>query len=55
MLETIRQAVEQADSLEALRDRLLTMYPDLPTDQLREVMSLGFSVATLAGRWQADE
>ena len=46
----VRQIVEQADSLPALRDALLAAFSDLPDDQLTEVMAMGFAAAELAGR-----
>jgi phage gp29-like protein len=52
LLEAIRREAESAESPEALRDRLLSMYADLPDDELREVMSAGFALANLAGRYQ---
>jgi phage gp29-like protein len=55
MLDTIRQAAELAEDLPALRDHLLAMYGELPADQLREVMSAGFALAHLAGRYQVKE
>ena len=55
-LDRIRGIVNHAESLEALRDRLLVAYGDLPTDQLAAVMQLGFTVADLTGRFDvADE
>lgn len=49
-LEQIRAFADEADSLEALRDRLLAAYGDLPTEQLAEVMSLAFAAADASGR-----
>lgn len=49
-LAQVRQFAEQADSLDALRDRLLSAYGDLPGDALAEVFALAFSVADLSGR-----
>ncbi len=49
-LDQIREFAETAPSLEALRDRLLHAYGDLPTGQLAEVMALGFAAADVAGR-----
>jgi len=55
-LDTLRGLADQAETLEALRDRLLAAYGDLPTDQLAAVMQLGFVVADLTGRFDvADE
>lgn len=50
-LDTLRGLAGEAQSLEALRDRLLAAYGDLPTDQLAAVMQLGFVVADLTGRF----
>lgn len=50
-LDTLRGLATQADSLEALRDRLLAAYGDLPTADLAAVMQLGFVVADLTGRF----
>ena len=51
LVDTIKVKVEKADSLEALRDDLLASYGDLDTAELVKVMSLGFAVADLAGRF----
>lgn len=53
ILGRVRAIVDQADSLEALRDALLGAFADLPQDQLAEVMAMGFAAAELAGRWDA--
>ncbi|MDO8933875.1 MAG: DUF935 family protein [Rhodocyclaceae bacterium] len=50
LLMQVRNLVERAESLDALRDALLAAYADLPADQLARVMSLGFAVADMAGR-----
>jgi phage gp29-like protein len=50
-LETIRARVDAAESLEQLRDELLTMYGDLPADELAKVMGTAFAAADLAGRF----
>lgn len=49
MLDTIHQAALTAPSLEALRDQLLVMYGDLPSEQLTEAMAIAFATANLAG------
>jgi phage gp29-like protein len=48
-IDAIRQMTEHAESLEALRDQLLSSYGDLPSEQLQQVMALGFSVAQAQG------
>ncbi len=51
IMDTIRRLVDQAQTLEGLRDGLLAAYGDLPTDRLAEVMAMGFAAAELAGRF----
>jgi phage gp29-like protein len=50
-LEIIHSEVERAKSLEALRDRLLGMYGDLPSEEMAAVMTTAFACAELAGRF----
>lgn len=49
MLEQLRGIVNNAQSLEALRDDLLASFGDLPSDDLVRVMAAGFAVAEMAG------
>lgn len=51
MLGQIRQMVDQADSLEQLRDWLLDAYEGLDSSRLADVMALGIATANLAGRF----
>lgn len=51
MLGQIRQLVEQADSLEQLREWLLDAYEGLDSAKLADVMALGMATANLAGRF----
>lgn len=53
VLDQVRALVERAESLEGLRDDLLAAYADLDATDLARVMELGFSVADLAGRYDA--
>lgn len=53
MLERIQAMVEQAESIEALRDSLLEAFGDLDTAALERVMTLGFAAAELAGMLDA--
>jgi phage gp29-like protein len=55
IMERIRALVEQARSLDELRDALLAAYADLPGDQLAEVMQAAFAVAQLAGIYDAQQ
>ncbi|MBI2313574.1 MAG: DUF935 domain-containing protein [Betaproteobacteria bacterium] len=54
-LEAIRTLVEEAESLEALRDALLATYGDLPAEDLARVMQAGLAVADLAGRFDVSQ
>ena len=48
-IDSIAQMAEEADSLESLQDRLLNAYADLPMEQLTDIMSLAFSIASATG------
>lgn len=48
-IEQLRALVEQAESLEQLRDRLLAAYGDLDTEAIAAVMELAFSLAAAQG------
>jgi phage gp29-like protein len=50
MLAEIRRWVDEADSLEALRDRILQGYGNLPTAELSQLMGDAFAVAHALGR-----
>lgn len=50
LLETVRRAVERADSLEALRDDLLASYGEMDSATLTSVLQMAFATADLAGR-----
>jgi hypothetical protein len=51
IMDGIKRIVDDAKSLDQLRDALLAAYGDLPTDRLTEVMTMGFAAAELAGRF----
>ena len=53
ILERVQALADEAESLEVLRERLLSAYGDLPTDELAEIMAMGFAAADLAGRFDA--
>lgn len=55
IMDAIRRMVEEAQSLEQLRDALLAAYGDLPTERLAEVMAMGFAAAELAGRYDVTQ
>lgn len=50
-LDQIRAMVDQAESMEALRDMLLASYGDLDPAALAGVMQMGFSAAEAGGRF----
>ncbi|WP_429885370.1 DUF935 domain-containing protein [Geoalkalibacter halelectricus] len=52
MLEVVRRKVEQAASLEELRDSLLDAWPQMDSDQLAEVMAQALAAAAMAGRYE---
>lgn len=54
MVDQIAAFAEQAESLEALRDRLLASYGDLDNSGLTKVMALGFAAAELSGRFDVE-
>jgi phage gp29-like protein len=55
-IDSIRGWADEAQSLEALRDRMITAYGDLPSEQMSEVMALAFAAAEAGGRLDvADE
>lgn len=49
-IERIRVLVEQADSLEAIRDGLLELLPDMSLEQYAEAMAQALAAAALQGR-----
>jgi len=50
MVQTVRELVMSADSLEDIRDGLLGLYPEMHTEKLSQLMELALSGADLAGR-----
>lgn len=55
VFDRVQALVDEAESLEALREALLNAYGDLPTDELAEIMAMGFAAADLAGRLDVKE
>lgn len=51
-IERIRALVESADSLEAIRDGLLALAPDMTLDQYTAAMQQALAAAALAGRYE---
>jgi phage gp29-like protein len=54
-VNAIQAKVEQAESLEALRDDLLNSYGDLDNSELKKRMALAFAAADLSGRFDVHE
>lgn len=52
MVEVIRRKVEEANSLEELRDSLLDAWPDMDSAALADVMAQALAAAALAGRYE---
>ncbi len=55
LIEPIRRAVMQAESLEDLQASLLSLYPTLAPDALAGKMQEAFAVADLVGRFEVQE
>ncbi len=55
LIDPIRRAVMQAESLEDLQASLLSLYPTLAPDALAAKMQQAFAAAELAGRFEARE
>ena len=55
LLAPIRAIMEEADSLEEVRDRLLDAYPDMGIDDLAALMQRALAAAELAGRDEEEE
>jgi phage gp29-like protein len=53
-VDVIGSKVEQAGSLEALRDELLSSYGAMDSNELVKVMQLAFAAAELSGRFDVD-
>ncbi|BBD77229.1 DUF935 domain-containing protein [Hydrogenophilus thermoluteolus] len=55
IMAEVQRIVDEAESLPQLRDALLSAYGNLPTEELAQVMALGFAAAELAGRFMVRE
>lgn len=55
MVDRIRITVENAGSLEQLRDDLMNLYGDLPSEDLTAAMAVAFATAELAGRFDVQQ
>lgn len=54
LVDQVAAFAEQAESLQALRDKLLASYGDLDGKALANVMALGFAAAELSGRFDVE-
>lgn len=55
LMEPVRRLVASASSMEEIRDGLLNLYEDMPSEQLAQVMQKAIAAAELAGRADVDE
>lgn len=55
MMEPVRRLLEHAESLEDVRDGILDLYQDMPSDQLARVMQKAIATAELSGRADVSE
>ncbi len=55
VLASVRKTVDNAESLESLRDDLLAAFGELPTQDLTAVMATAFAAADLAGRFEVEQ
>ncbi|MBK7352673.1 MAG: DUF935 family protein [Nitrosomonas sp.] len=55
MMDCVKNIVDQAQSLEQLRDELLAAYGGMEIAQLTEIMAMGFAAAELTGRFDVTE
>lgn len=55
VLDKVRELVDNAESLEGLRDDLLAAYGDLDSSELVKVMELAFIAADLSARYDVQE
>jgi len=55
ILDKVRELVDNAESLEQLRDDLMTAYGHLDSSELVNIMELAFIAADLSGRYDARE
>lgn len=51
MVKVVRKMLDEVESLEELRDKLIEALPDMDTDALADVMAQALTAAELAGRY----
>ncbi|NKB37871.1 MAG: DUF935 family protein [Gammaproteobacteria bacterium] len=54
-LKPIQSLIDNADSLEEIRDGLTSIYPDLDETELLAVLQRGLAASTMAGRFEGKE
>ena len=54
LIAPLRKLIDEAESLEDLRDKLLAAYPDMDTGQLEDLIARALFVADLQGRASVD-
>jgi phage gp29-like protein len=54
LIDPIRSLIENAESLEAVRDGLFDLYPDMDASDLGNLMQKAFTAADLLGRYEVD-
>jgi len=55
MMEPVRRLVESAATMEELRDGMLELYEEMPSEQLAKVMQKAIATAELSGRADVSE
>lgn len=55
LIEPVRELVENAESLEEIRDGLIDLYPNMDAGELGTLMQRAFAAAELAGRYEVTE
>lgn len=55
MVEAIRSLIDQVGDMQELEDRLLEAFPEVPSDDLVDLLAEGFMAAQLAGRYEVGD
>ena len=55
LMEPVRRLVENAGSMQEIRDGLLNLYEEMPSEQLAQVMQKAIAAAELSGRADVSE
>lgn len=54
LIDPVRNLIENAESLEAVRDGLFDLYPEMDASDLGTLMQKAFTAAELSGRYEVD-